>query len=74
MENAQKKQTPAEVKPPTKITSGYPPVEFEFTGQWSTQVQGFYRAKRNKRRIKVPIYKSADGEKILFYDKIQYDI
>lgn len=60
--------------PPKKITSGYPPTEFEFTGRWSIQER---RARHitmptvkgrqlKARKFKVPIYRSAEGEEILY--------
>lgn len=61
----EKAAAPVAEKPPTKITSGYPPVEYKFTGRWSKQQQGFYKATRNKRIVKVPIYRSAQGKEIL---------
>lgn len=65
-----------EMKLPAKITSGYPPTEFEFTGRWSTQerkarhipmptVKGQIR---KARKFKVPIYRSAEGKEILYME------
>ena len=72
-EKIAKRKAKPEAKPPTKITSGYPPTEFEFTGRWSIQER---RARhiptptvkgqvRKARKFKVPIYRSASGEEIL---------
>ena len=50
---------------PDKITSGNPPKEFAFTGEWSEQtVGGRNCAARNRRVVWYPIYKAADGERI----------
>ena len=43
---------------------GYPPKIYNFTGEYSKQTQGYYKATRNKKIVYVPIYKSKDGETI----------
>jgi len=50
------------MKPRQTIECGYPVKTYYFTGEYSEQTIGYYRAMRNKRTIYVPIYKSDDGE------------
>jgi len=49
-------------QPKLTIISGYPPKIFKFTGKFQKRELGHYKARRNKKIVYVPIYKSADGE------------
>jgi len=48
--------------PKSIIKFGYPPKEYYFTGDYSKQTIGWYKATRNKKTVYVPIYKSTDDE------------
>jgi len=53
------------MNPPKKVKAGYPEKEFKFTGNWIEQNQGYYRAKRNQKKVLIPEYQADDGEVIL---------
>jgi len=44
---------------------GYPPKEYRFTGKYSRQTQGYYKATRNKKIVYAPIYKNKEGQTII---------
>ena len=54
-------------KIPETIKSGWPEVEYKFTGQWRLIELGAnsHRARRNRPTVYVPVYKAADGQTIL---------
>ena len=52
------------MKPKQIKEFGYPPKIYNFTGEYSKQTQGCYKAMRNKRIVYTPIYKNDEGETI----------
>ena len=44
---------------------GYPPESYHFTGEYSEQFQGYYRATRNKKIVYAPIYENKEGKTIV---------
>ena len=56
------------VKPKARIEVEFPhflPKIYEFTGEFSKQTLGCYKASRNKKIMYAPIYKSNDGTIII---------
>lgn len=56
------------MNPPEKIKIEYPEKEFHFTGKWVEEKQGYYRAKRNQKKVLIPEYRADDGEVILMIE------
>ena len=44
---------------------GYPPELYGFTGEYSKQTYGYYKANRNKKVVYVPIYENKKGKRII---------
>lgn len=70
----QKKNCPCDFKHgqedfPIEVISGYPEKKFIFTGEWNKQSlysnRGSRVARRNRKTIWYPIFRSEDGETIL---------
>lgn len=56
------------MNPPEKVKAGYPEKVFKFTGKWVQQEQGYYRTKRNQKKVLIPEYRADDGEVILMVE------
>jgi len=53
------------IKPKKNKEFGYPPKIYRFTGEYSEQIQGYYKATRNKKIVYAPIYENEKGKKII---------
>jgi hypothetical protein len=49
---------------------GYPPETYYFSGEYSEQIQGCYKATRNKKIVYAPIYINKKGKTIIDMEQI----
>lgn len=51
---------------------GYPPKQYQFTGDYHEGYAGYRRAKRNQDRYRAPIYKNDEGHVVLDMQQVEW--